>query len=57
MLEELLSIQETHLIMTQERDTSSSEHEELKVNFKEIRREFSTLSENLNAITVSIQLP
>lgn len=52
MLEELLSIQQPHLIMTLERDTLRSEHEELKVNFKEIIRERSVLSENLNAITV-----
>jgi hypothetical protein len=38
MLEELSSIQEPHLIMTQERDTLRSEHGDLKVNLKEIRR-------------------
>jgi SepF-like predicted cell division protein (DUF552 family) len=38
MLEELSSIQERHLIMTQEKDTLRSEHEELKVKLKEIRR-------------------
>jgi rRNA processing protein Krr1/Pno1 len=33
MLEKLSSIQEAHLILTQERDTLKSENEELKVNF------------------------
>jgi hypothetical protein len=38
MLEKLPSIEGPHLIMTQERDTLRSEHEELKVNHAEIRR-------------------
>jgi flagellar biosynthesis chaperone FliJ len=47
---ELSSIQEPHMLLTQESDTSRSEYEELKIKYNELNRECSALKDNLNAI-------
>jgi predicted nuclease with TOPRIM domain len=46
----LSSIQEPHMLLTQERDTLRSEYEELKINYNELKRECSDLKDNINAI-------
>jgi chromosome segregation ATPase len=50
LLDELSSIQNAHLIVTQERDALRSEHDELKVEFDEYKRECSALKKDLKAI-------
>jgi chromosome segregation ATPase len=50
MLDELLSIQNAHVVVTQERDTLRSEHNELKTEFDEHKRKYSALEEKVNII-------
>jgi chromosome segregation ATPase len=51
MLEELLSIQEAHFILNQERDTLRSDHEELKGNFEDLVKECRKQKYNVTTIT------
>jgi chromosome segregation ATPase len=51
MLEELLNIQEAHFILTRERETLRSDHEELRVNFEELVGECRIQKFHFNSIT------
>jgi chromosome segregation ATPase len=50
-MEELSSIQEAQLILTQERDTLRSDLKELKIKYYVLKTQCSAMNENLNPIT------
>jgi chromosome segregation ATPase len=50
MLDKEPSIQNTHLVLTQEEDTLKSQYEELKVSFFELIQEYCILKKDLNVI-------
>jgi chromosome segregation ATPase len=55
ILDELLSIQKTNLLMTQERDDFISQYEELEVNFRTSITENNTLKHNLDVIEEELE--
>ncbi|PNF37494.1 hypothetical protein B7P43_G14326, partial [Cryptotermes secundus] len=50
VLNEESHVQKAYLLLTQERDTLKLEQEELNVNFDEVKRKCSALTDNLNAM-------